>query len=109
MACSMYSFLFHFAMPDVMLLAFIHVLVHPFLLLNGIPWMDHGLFIYSPVVPLILHILLLNLYTLKIYIFYIVYLILLFRNQLMLVLNKKLFLQVCLLFLLLVLSAILLF
>lgn len=48
-ACSMYSFLFHFAMPDVMLLAFIHVLVYPFLLLNGIPWMDHGLFIYSPV------------------------------------------------------------
>ena len=48
-ACGMYSFSVQFVLLEVVILAFIHVVVHPFLLLHTIPWIYHGLFVHSPV------------------------------------------------------------
>ena len=42
-------FLAQFVLLQVVILAFIHVAVHPFLLLHGIPWVYHGLLVHSSV------------------------------------------------------------
>lgn len=42
-ACSMYSFSVQFVLLEVVIVTFIRVVVHPFLLLHSIPWMfDHS-------------------------------------------------------------------
>lgn len=42
-------FLVQFVLLKVVILAFIHVAAHPFLLLHGIPWVNHGLLVPLPV------------------------------------------------------------
>lgn len=48
-ACSVYPFSVQFVLLEVVILTFIHVVVHPFLLLHSIPQIYHGLFDHSPV------------------------------------------------------------
>ena len=42
-------FLAQFVLLQVVILAFIHFAVHPFLLLHGIPWVYHGLLVHLSV------------------------------------------------------------